>query len=296
MEDKKDGKKKELKAHESLINFLLLLNLIAAVLMTMPQVMEKWEHELDLFCNISIIIFTIEIVVRMIITWKTTKNPLRFFYKETGENGLPSKWESWNIFDFVVTLLSLLLLFQFTTDVVGIRAARLLKAINGVRIIDRNDRMKIITESLFKSIPYIAGMCVYFLMLYLVYAILGISLYRETNPELFQDIGTAFYTLFKIMTLDCWTDISATLMENHPHCWLYLVSFIIIAAYLLLNIVVGILLDSMQEIRKKKNRDKWEKRQQTIDGIEQQLKEIKELLQKNNISDISKNKENEKVL
>jgi len=98
------------------------------------------------------------------------------------------------------------------------------------------------------------------------------------------------------MTLDCWTDISATLMENHPHCWLYLVSFIIIAAYLLLNIVVGILLDSMQEIRKKKNRDKWEKRQQTIDGIEQQLKEIKELLQKNNISDISKNKENEKVL
>ena len=278
MEENTGKKKKRLKAHEVFINFLLLLNLIAAILMTMPEIMERWEQELDLFCDISIVIFTIEIIVRMIVAWKKTGNLWHFFYKGKDNDGL-SEWNSWNIFDFVVTLLSLLLLFQFTADIVGIRAARVLKAINVLRIIDRNDRMKIITESLFKSVPYIAGMCVYFLMLYLVYAILGINLYRDTNPEYFQDIGTAFYTLFKTMTLDSWTDISDTLMENNPHCWIYLVSFIIIAAYLLLNIVVGILLDSMQEIRKKRHRKERDDRNRKIDEIQIQLDEIKSLLQ-----------------
>ena len=67
------------------------------------------------------------------------------------------------------------------------------------------------------------------------------------------------FTLFQVMTLDAWSEqIARQMLSYYPLSWLYYLSFIIITAVIVLNIVVGIVVESvnrvsrMEKMRKKK--------------------------------------------
>jgi voltage-gated sodium channel len=84
-------------------------------------------------------------------------------------------------------------------------------------------------------------------------------LFGNDYPEFFGDLGSSMFTLFQEMTLDVWSDqIARQMLSDYPLSWLYYLSFIIITAVVVLNIVVGIVVESvnrmsrMEKMRKKK--------------------------------------------
>jgi len=231
--------------------------------MTSPSIVEKHGHELDLFLNVCIIIFAIEILIKILVYWRRDKEKRVLSFFGTWENK-----DYWNIFDACVTFVSLFTFSSFMEHIVGIRTLRLLKLINIIKPIGRNSKFRTITEAMFSSIPLILGTFVYFVILFIVYAIIGINLYRETNPEYFGNIWIAFYSLFQVMTLDNWIDVSNAVFKFHSRAPIYFITFIIFAAYLLWQVIVGIIVRSLNEAREKNINKEQQEIEDLLDDVQ----------------------------
>ncbi|MBO4372432.1 MAG: ion transporter [Bacteroidales bacterium] len=111
--DKKSNRREKLeKAGSMFITILIILNAIAAGVMTYTEDNSPTEIWLNHFCDISIIIFIIEIFIRIF----CRKKPLEFFTCED---------RGWNIFDLIVTVISSLSFFTGLEGIVGARAIRI---------------------------------------------------------------------------------------------------------------------------------------------------------------------------
>jgi voltage-gated sodium channel len=94
-------------------------------------------------------------------------------------------------------------------------------------------------------------------ILFYVYAIVGVFIFGGTDPMHFGDLHHAYVTLFKVLTLEGWTDImnvhifGAIDNENQQiiSLWpfLYFASFILIGAMIIMNLFIGVIINSMEE-------------------------------------------------
>ena len=97
-------------------------------------------------------------------------------------------------------------------------------------------------------------------VLFYVYAIVGVFVFGPTDPMHFGDLHHAFVTLFKILTLEGWTDImnahvfaeseegSLQIISIWP--FFYFSSFILIGAMIIMNLFIGVIMNSMEESKK----------------------------------------------
>jgi voltage-gated sodium channel len=258
---------------DGFINMLLILNLIAAFLMTDQDISAQYGSALYLFSDISILFFVVEIAVRM---WMCSRGgSMWYFFRSNG------KWHHWNCFDFTVTLLAAVSLSSGLGVFVGARTLRMLRLLNTMRLFSRYQRLQSVSEAIVKSIPAIVGTGIYFSMLYSVYAIAGTNLYANIHPRYFGNVGRSFLTLFQIMTLDDWSEVMYVIMDEDPWAWLYFFSFILIASYVLLNLIVGVIVDSLQQVRRRRE---LEARSSSIEieveQMKQQLREFQMALEK----------------
>jgi voltage-gated sodium channel len=87
---------------------------------------------------------------------------------------------------------------------------------------------------------------------------------------LWGDIGISMLTLFRVVTFEDWTDVMYETMEVHAWSWMYYLSFIFFNAFVFLNMMIGIVIDKMNE--------------EHIDKEEDMLKEINNRLKNIEIS------------
>ena len=106
-----------------------------------------------------------------------------------------------------------------------------------------------LTLALVRSIAPIFGIGLVVLLLLYVYGMVGWLLYEDSNPEYFQDIGVAMLTLFKMLTLEGWPDIYDEVARANPWAWVYFVSFVLLSSFILFNMFIGIIINSMEESR-----------------------------------------------
>ncbi|MBD5608212.1 MAG: ion transporter, partial [Desulfovibrio sp.] len=59
------------------------------------------------------------------------------------------------------------------------------------------------------------------------------------------------FSLFQIMTLDNWEQIVKPVVEKKPFAYLFFIPFVIVSAYVILNIFIAIIVNGMREARKK---------------------------------------------
>jgi len=75
----------------------------------------------------------------------------------------------------------------------------------------------------------------------------------------FGTLGRSMYTLFQVMTLESWSmGISRPVMEVFPYAFLYFVPFIVISAFIVVNVVVGIVVNAISEIAAAEAKDQEE--------------------------------------
>jgi voltage-gated sodium channel len=79
--------------------------------------------------------------------------------------------------------------------------------------------------------------------------LLATNLFGSTHPQWFGTLGKSLYTRFQIMTLESWSmGIVRPVMQLHPWAWAFFVPFIVLATFTILNLFIGIIVSTMQEL------------------------------------------------
>ena len=78
-----------------------------------------------------------------------------------------------------------------------------------------------------------------------VWGAIGTMFFSVVDPENWGNIGLALITLVQVATYDDWAAIMGNVLEVYPYAWIFFVSFIIINAVILLNMVIGVIVDVM---------------------------------------------------
>ena len=148
----------------------------------------------------------------------------------------------WNTFDFVIVGISLV------PDAGPLAILRALRILRLLRLLTKMQRLRRIVESLLRAIPSIGWIAVLLLMVFYIFAVMGTKMFGESFPDDFGHLGLSMYSLFQIMTLESWSEeISRPIMERYPLAWLYFVTFILVTAFTVLNLFIGIIVSAMQE-------------------------------------------------
>ncbi len=209
-------------------NFILAVIVFNAIILglqtsgTLNSKIGSILHGLDLLC---LGIFIVELSMKIVVLH------VRFFTS------------GWNIFDFLVVGISL---FPSTGSLSILRALRILRVL---RLVTNLPRLRIIVESILHSLPSIGWISLLLLLVFYVFAVLTTTLFGAAFPEWFGSMGASFYTLFQVLTLESWSmGISRPVMELFPYAWLIFIPFILLTAFIVLNVFIGIIVNAMGEV------------------------------------------------
>ena len=185
----------------------------------------EYSVYLDLFDYAITIFFLIEIIIRMI----SERSLVKFFS------------DGWNIFDFLIVTISLVPI----NNVESIFVARLLRIIRVLRIITVVPAFRHIIDSLIKTIPRVGFIALLMFIFMYVWGAIGTMFFGKVDPENWGNIGLALITLVQVSTYDDWANVMAQVIDVYPYAWIFFVSFIIVNAVILLNMVIGVIVDVM---------------------------------------------------
>jgi voltage-gated sodium channel len=230
------------KQFQIFIVILILFNAAILGLMTLdiPAGLMATLQFLDDAC---LAIFVVEIVMKLVV--------MRGRYFRDG----------WNVFDIVVVGIALM---PNTGALSVLRALRVLRLL---RLATAVPSMRRVINGMFAALPGGASVAGVLFIMYYVGAIIGVTLFKDTVPQHFGDIGTTFFTLFKMMTLEGWPDIASVVIEKHPQAWIFFVVFIIFTTFTTLNLLFGIIVDAMEKAKEEEVREEMAEQGVTIDDI-----------------------------
>jgi voltage-gated sodium channel len=85
-------------------------------------------------------------------------------------------------------------------------------------------------------------------IIFYIGAVMATKLFAASFPDWFGTLGRSAYTLFQIMTLESWSmGIVRPVMETYPYAWLFFVPFIMVTTFAVVNLLVGLIVNSMQD-------------------------------------------------
>jgi voltage-gated sodium channel len=151
--------------------------------------------------------------------------------------------DGWNVFDFIV--IGLAFVPGVRDNVTLLRLARLLRV---VRLVSVMPDLRILVRAMTRSLAPITSLGVLTLLLMYVYAMVGWILFNEEDPESWGNIGESMLSLFQILTLENWPAYLERGQEIHPSSWIFFVSYVLIASFLVINILIAIIINSMEEV------------------------------------------------
>lgn len=152
------------------------------------------------------------------------------------------KISEWNLFDFIIVGLSL-----FASA--GISVLRALRIFRAMRLLSVLPQMRLITEAMLHTLPSLFGVAILLFIFYYVYAVLCVNLFGADFPQYFGSLGTSFFTLFRLMIMDDFGNIVRPIIDRYAYAWVVFVSFVLIVGFVVLNLVVGIIVESISEIK-----------------------------------------------
>jgi voltage-gated sodium channel len=173
-------------------------------------------------------IFVVELVIRIA---AFGRRPQDFFR------------DGWNVFDF--TVIALAFVPGVRQNVTLLRLARLLRV---VRLVTVLPDLRVLLQAMVRSIPPITSLVLLTVLIMYVYGMVGWILFHSDDPENWGNIGDAMLSLFQILTLENWPEFLERGQENAPASWIYFVSYILIASFLVINILIAIIINSVEEV------------------------------------------------
>ena len=240
---------------QNFVLIVIIFNALCLGLETSPRIVTAVGAYLHLFDLIALTIFVIEIVLKIIaLDWRFIK-------------------DGWNIFDFIVVAIALI---PSAGPLAVLRSLRVLRAL---RLVNRLPQLRHIADAMIKAIPGIGAIASLMVIVFYVGAVMATTLFGHSFPEWFGSVGSSLYTLFQVMTLESWSmGIVRPVMETYPYAWVFFVPFILISAFVMLNLFVAVIVDTMSRLNTNEEEDKDETESELAE-IRRELAAIKTLLQ-----------------
>jgi len=148
---------------------------------------------------------------------------------------------SWNLFDFFVVSVGLL------PQGAGMSALRGLRVIRALRLLSVIPQMRAVVQALLDALPGMGAVILMISIVFYVFGVMATVMYGDAFDEWFGTLGRSLYSLFQIMTLESWSmGIVRPVMEMYPYAWAFFVPFIMITTFSVLNLFIGLLVNTMQ--------------------------------------------------
>jgi voltage-gated sodium channel len=203
---------------------VILINAVTLGLETVPEVMARAGGLILAIDRICLGIFVVELSLRLF-----ALGP-RFFRS------------GWNVFDFVIVGISLL---PATGSFSVLRAMRILRVL---RVVSAVPSLRRVVDGLGRALPGMGSVFLLILIIYYIAAVMATKLFGASFPDWFGGLGTSAYSLFQVMTLESWSmGIVRPVMEVYPYAWAFFVPFILMTTFAVMNLIVGLIVNSMQE-------------------------------------------------
>ena len=233
-------------------NYTITLTILFAGILigleTYPSLVENYYITFDILENVILIIFILEIIIKVL---KEAKQPWKYFY------------DGWNVFDFTIVV-SVFLPFGGSSMAV----LRLLRLLRVLRLVKTLPKLQLLVNALMKTITSMGYITLLLLLWFYIYAVAGVTFFNSNDPIHFRDIQTAMLSLFRVVTLEDWTDIMYINMYGcdqygydnlkdlckNPNssplgAALFFVSFVLLGSMIILNLFIGVILTSMEEAK-----------------------------------------------
>ncbi len=204
---------------------VILFNAVLLGMETSPALMADYGPVILLLDRICLAIFTVEIALKL------AAFGFRFFRS------------GWNVFDFLIVGISLVPGAQTFSVLRALRVLRLL------RVISVAPRLRRVVEGFIIALPGMGSVFLLMAIIFYIGAVMATKLFAGSFPDWFGDLGRSAYTLFQIMTLESWSmGIVRPVMEVYPYAWAFFVPFIMVTTFAVVNLLVGLVVNSMQEV------------------------------------------------
>ncbi|XP_037664649.1 voltage-dependent T-type calcium channel subunit alpha-1G isoform X4 [Choloepus didactylus] len=201
-----------------------------------------------------------------------------------------------SVIDILVSLVS-----DSGTKILGmLRVLRLLRTLRPLRVISRAQGLKLVVETLMSSLKPIGNIVVICCAFFIIFGILGVQLFKGkffvcqgedtrniTNKSdcakasyrwvrhkyNFDNLGQALMSLFVLASKDGWVDImydgldavgvdQQPIMNHNPWMLLYFISFLLIVAFFVLNMFVGVVVENFHKCRQHQEEEEARQREE----------------------------------
>lgn len=245
-------------AQSRIFNDFILWVIVAAGILVGVQTygdqVSQWHHTLELIDLIILFIFTLEFLIKLA---AEGNQPWRYFQ------------DTWNVFDFLIVAVCWLAHVLPEINASFVAVIRLARVLRVLRLVHALPQLKMLVDAMLKSIPSMGYVGILLVLLYYIYGAMGVFLFGKNDPLHFGTLHTSMLSLFRISTLEGWTEIMYINMfgcDNvkwgygpesgctNPHgsglsAVLYFVSFVLVGTMIVLNLFIGVIMNAMDEVR-----------------------------------------------
>ncbi|MFC9749274.1 ion transporter [Streptomyces niveus] len=213
----------------ALVFCLILANAALLGVETYTGVVQAWHDELKTLEGCFLAAFTAELALRAA---AHADRPREFFR------------DPWNVFDLTVVTLALLPVARDNATV--LRLLRLARVVRAARFLPQ---LRVVIVAVGKSLPGTLSFVLVGTLLLYVYAMVGWVFFATADPEHYGSLGRAALTLFLLITLDGLGDAVRAGLEISRWTILYFASFVLLGSFVLVNLLIGVVINSLQEAK-----------------------------------------------
>lgn len=251
----------QLRSHK-LFEFFIVFVIIFSALVIGVKTYDI-PHELTTLVSVLDSAITIFFLVEIIIRFIGEENKRRFFHS------------GWNVFDTIIVAASLIPVEDSDMALLG----RLIRIFRVLRMVSIIPELRLLINSLLKAMPQLGYVLLLMFIIFYIYGAIGATFFAEINPILWGDISISMLTLFRVMTFEDWTDVMYETMAVYGFSWVYYLSFIFFTAFAFLNMVIGIVVNVLEEERaQQKKADAKAQGRHDIEDVYRQLEELKAMI------------------
>jgi voltage-gated sodium channel len=242
-------------AWERIVTALIVINAITLGLETSPTVTSRFGTLLLFLDHVILSVFVVEILARIAVYGR------RFWS------------DPWSLFDFFIVGVALLPATGPFSVLRALRVIRVLRLISTVKSIRR------VVTGLLNAIPSMGAVIALLTLIFYVFSVMATKLYGTHYPQLFGTIGTSAFSLFQVMTLEGWAaEIVRPVMEKHPRAWIFFIVFILVTSFAVLNLFIGIIVDSMQREHEAEMKEDRVRSEENFDEVLDEIRALRQEL------------------
>lgn len=204
----------------------------------------RYEGAIEQWNMVFLYIFTAELLLEF---W--AQGPAKYFRS------------GWNLFDVFVVGVS------YVAVSPAISALRTLRVVRVFRLISAVPQMRRVVEALFSALPGILATFAILAIVFYIGAVVGTTLFHD-EPG-FRNLGESALSLFALTQFDGWGETITRLDARYPYAWAFVLGFTIVAAFAVLNLFVGVIVEAVQQAPQEVIKEELDEVQEDVEEIQE---------------------------